>query len=80
MKILKKMVWWTFKCRNCESQLEAEPNDVLMGSFGGSYCETGDTKFYVICPCCGHYNFVPEKKLTIAIMGDASKRSSVDTR
>lgn len=80
MKILKKMVWWVFKCSNCKSELEAEPNDVFMGSFGGGYCEIGDTKYYVVCPHCGERKFVPDSKLTDKIRGEASERSSPDTR
>jgi hypothetical protein len=53
MKVLKKVPWThSFTCAGCKSELEAEAVDVRCGTFGGSYCESGDEGYYVTCPEC----------------------------
>ncbi len=54
MKILKRNDWsHRFTCTGCKSELLAEPDDIKAGTFGGSYCETGDLAWYVECVVCG---------------------------
>ncbi|MDP2676171.1 MAG: hypothetical protein Q8O83_00585 [bacterium] len=76
MKILEEKKWWAFKCPNCKSSLEAEPEDVRCGEFGGDYASDGDERFYVECLKCGKYKFVPGNKLTVKIKCLAREKHS----
>ncbi len=80
MKVLEKGKWkesWSFvwKCKDCESKLEADVDDVKVGYFGGGYCETGDRKYYVTCSECGANAFVaPPDKLSVLVKKEADKK------
>ncbi len=79
MKVLEKGKWkelWSFvwKCKDCESRLEASVDDVNVGYFGGGYCEKGDRKYYVSCCECGADALVPPDKLSVLVKKEADKR------
>ena len=60
MKIIKQKGWtYTFTCKHCGSELEAEATDVCVGNFNiklGGY----DTKYYLECEVCEGLNFLPK--------------------
>ncbi|HEY9585581.1 MAG TPA: hypothetical protein VJJ02_03270 [Candidatus Paceibacterota bacterium] len=75
MKVLERKPWsWVFNCKGCGSKLEAEPGDVVVGYFGGSYCENGDREYYVSCPECGTDTIVTRSKLTAAVTKSADAK------
>ena len=54
MKIIEKKEWaHEFTCKSCESRLEANHADIMIGRFGGDYMESGERMPYVVCPVCG---------------------------
>lgn len=40
------------ECEECKSVMEIDQGDLMIGEFGGSYCERGEPHTYVRCPCC----------------------------
>ena len=67
MKILDKpndKDWrLTTACKNCESELEIEKTDVKYKDFYSGMDAEMSMEYYVVCPVCGKYVFLTEKKL-----------------
>lgn len=62
VRVVEEAKPWSyeFACRKCTSRLEAKPEVVAYGEFGGSYGDSGEWKYYVTCPVCEfEVNFVP---------------------
>lgn len=75
MKILEERAWLVFRCSNCRSQIEAEPQDVKKGSKGANYGgDHPEVMYYVACPKCGEVKEVPNSKLTSHIEDLAKKK------
>ncbi len=43
----------TVKCHRCTATLEVGMDDITLGEFDGSYCESGETYVCVGCCVCG---------------------------
>lgn len=67
---------WTYKWTcgedGCQAELRAKVADIRVGTFGGTYCENGDRKYYVVCPCCGTNHIIPDKKVPPKAMSAAA--------
>lgn len=48
-------------CENCESSLEYEESDLMIGALGCAYLK---------CPCCGHDNMIEDNENTITLTKD----------
>lgn len=73
MKVVNKKIWWAFSCRKCEAELEAKPSDVEYDFFGGITRKKSESRYYIECPECGEWHFVPLKKMTGKIERMAEK-------
>ena len=79
MKVVEKKPFWTLTCRGCRSKLEVDISDVLLGIFGGSYCENGDEEYYISCPVCGMVNFLPESKVTVLVINKFRRKKKSES-
>ena len=74
MKVLEAKPWvFVFHCKGCNSKLEAESDDVLIGSFGsmGDY----ESHPYVACPICESDHLIPWSKLIPKVEALAKSKS-----
>lgn len=70
MKILKIVPWSEkIKCKGCKSELEVESEDMRTGRFG--VYDEFETKYYVVCPVCGHWHYFAESKLPTNVKSGA---------
>lgn len=77
MKIIKPPPPWsyTFTCKACKAELEAEASDVRLGSFGGvAYAgESGEWKHYVICSNCHTDHIISDSKIPKDVQNKAKR-------
>src|SRR5271169_4737576 len=71
MKVLKKIdtTLWRYRqiCVKCESELEAEPGDVLYHYYPGDCRDPGYETWTITCPVCSHVIDVPPSKIPKAV-------------
>jgi hypothetical protein len=54
---------FTCKSKWCGATIQAFPDDIRVGEFDGSYCESGTMKFYAPCACCEEVHIIPDKEI-----------------
>lgn len=73
MKVIEEKPFeYDFECRQCQSRLVADENDVLYGDFGSAAFDTTNLQFFVTCPVCEtdtivQRNLVPPKVQKLAM-------------
>lgn len=71
MKILKQIdikEWaYIFTCTACDSELEANGNDLVYRHINGDMRDPGYDTWIIICPVCKHSTNVKEDKIPKAI-------------
>lgn len=60
----------------CGAKLCVGADDYLVGRFNGSYCESGDRHFYIICARCGEQ--IVDDKIPPMVKTRAQRKSDID--
>lgn len=77
MKVIKKVdtTLWRYRqnCVKCESELEAEPGDVVYRYVSGNSHDPSYDTWTITCPVCSHPINIPPSKIPKAVQVEIQK-------
>lgn len=80
MKVIKQVEpkeWaYKFTCSGCDSELEAEADDVSVTHYDGDFRETPYDSWSVSCPLCAHATTILEDKIPKIIRVKTKQKKS----